>query len=132
MKTHLKTLFSKTADVVTETTTTVIGAAESTKNTVADALPSKKVVMRGLGSALIVGGKLLIDPRAAVGEMAVSLGRSMISDKSPEWLLLEANEAGFLPLYRGKEALVREAYSSAIAEGRIVILCQVMAAQASE
>jgi hypothetical protein len=132
MKSHLKTLFSKTADVVTDTTNTVMDAAESTRTIVVDALPSKSVVMRGLGTALIAGGKLLIDPRAAVGEMAVTLGRSMINDSSPEWLVLEANEAGFLPLFRGKEAIVREAYTKAIADRRVVILCQVMAAQANE
>jgi hypothetical protein len=94
------------------------------------ALPSAGDMKRHVGQALIVGGKFLIDPRVAVGEMAVSLGTSLIEDSSPEWLVLEANSTRFLPLFRGSEDNSRRAYEAAIADGKTVILCQVLAAQA--
>jgi hypothetical protein len=71
---------------------------------------------RGAGTALIGGGKLLIDLRAMIGELAGSVGSSLLSEPSQEWLLLEAHDNGLSVLLRGSEDQVRAFYADRLAE----------------
>lgn len=43
----------------------------------ANALPDQNTLKSAVGSALITGGKLLIDPKAALGEAAVKMGENL-------------------------------------------------------
>lgn len=42
-----------------------------------NALPDQNTLKSAVGSALITGGKLLIDPKAALGEAAVKMGETL-------------------------------------------------------
>lgn len=101
----------------------------SAASAVASAIPDAKTIKQGMGRALILGGRTLIDPKATVGELAVDLGKRLSGpDESDEWLALAATDDGFVALARGDEAAARTAMDAARAEGNPVILCKVLAA----
>ena len=99
---------------------------------IADAIPTATELKQGLGQALILGGRTLIDPRAVVGELAVDFGRKLAAvEVENAWLVLEATQPGLIVLSRSTEEAARELLSAAAAEGRSVMLCKVMDAQSS-
>ncbi len=98
---------------------------------VVEAIPSRETVVKHIGHALIVGGKLLADPRAVVGELAVSLGTSLVAEHQKQWLVLEATDEGFVAIAKGAEDEARRAYEEAVSHGATVLLCEVSAAAAS-
>lgn len=93
-------------------------AATRSAEAVAARAPDAQSVRRGVGEALVFGGRLLHDPRATVGEMAVSLGQGLrgTNAQSP-WLLLQATPQGFTVVASGSEAQMRLAYESRRASG---------------
>ena len=99
---------------------------------IAEAIPTATELKQGLGQALILGGRTLMDPRAVVGELAVDFGRKLAAvEVENAWLVLEATQAGLVVLSRGTEEAARELPGAAAAEGRPVMLCKVMDAQSS-
>lgn len=132
LKNGFRKIGSKAGEVAGQAATNVRDAASGLSNSITAAMPSKETLKRGLGMALITGGKLLIDPRAAVGEMAITLGNSLVSQNSPEWLVLEATETAFLPVYRGNREQCQAEYEKAVQQGKIVILSQVVSAHGLE
>jgi hypothetical protein len=121
-------MFKKAKDAALTASSEVASRVKVAANSVGEALPSRDSVRRGVGHALIGGGKLLIDPRAMIGELAVSVGSNLLSEPSQEWLLLEAHDNGLSVLLRGSEDQVRAFYTDRLAEGRSLLLCQVQAA----
>jgi len=110
-------------------------AAESVGNVagnLAEAMPSGGTVKRGIGQALILGGRVLLDPRAVVGELAIECGQKLSGGETDDrWLTLEATDSGFAVLTKGSEESARAVLDAAAREGRSVILCKVMAAPTS-
>lgn len=98
---------------------------------VAEAIPSRETVVKHIGHALIVGGKLLADPRAVVGELVVSLGTTLVAEQQEQWLVLEARDEGFVVIAKGAEVEARRAYEEAVGQGATVLLCEVSAASTS-
>jgi hypothetical protein len=97
----------------------------------AGALPDASTVRRRMGDALVMGGKLLYDPRATVGEIAIALGQGLRPDPAAEtWLVLRATETGFEVLAHGAEAEMRIAWERARDSGS-VLLCRAVAASAA-
>ncbi|NRF70320.1 hypothetical protein HLB44_25250 [Aquincola sp. S2] len=113
----------------------VTGLASSSLSGAADAvartLPDARSIKQGVGRALIVGGRTLIDPKVVVGEFAVQMGeRLAAAAPDDDWLALAAVDDGFAVLARGPESDVRTAIEGARAEGASVLLCRVVAAHA--
>jgi len=107
-------------------------AASRSAEAVAARAPDASTVRRGVGDALVFGGRLLYDPRATVGEMAVTLGQGLRGAGSDAcWLLLRASPEGFAVLARGTEAQVRLAFEQQRSEGSALLLVQVRAASDS-
>jgi hypothetical protein len=107
---------------------TVSGVASRSAEAIQKALPDRKTVQRGVGDALVFGGKLLYDPRATVGELAIGLGQGMRPSQIEDtWLLLRASETGFEVIGRGSEIDMRQAFEQA-RKTVPVLLCQARAA----
>jgi hypothetical protein len=71
------------------------GAAKEVSGKVAGALPSRGIMKVVVGKALVTGGKALIDPRAAVGELALKLGEGMLADASElHWFVVRIDDHG--------------------------------------
>lgn len=106
------------------------GAVGDVAASVVEAIPSRETVVKHIGQALIVGGRLLADPRAVVGELAVSLGTTLVAEQQEQWLVLEAMDEGFVVIAKGTEEEARRAYEEAVSRGATVLLCEVSAAAA--
>lgn len=127
----LKSILGKAAAVAEQVADSARDTTSAVQAAVTSSLPDAATIKRGVGRVLITGGKLLVDPKATVGEIAIALGEDLAGGQAPsEWLVLEATAAGFEPLCRGPEDAVRAAYEAAVASGRTVLLCQVQAASA--
>ncbi|MBK6616084.1 hypothetical protein [Ottowia sp.] len=121
----LKGLLGQAKDA-TERACEAVGDASAT---IAGSLPDAGSLKRGVGCALVVGGKALIDPQRVVGEFAVGLGQMLAEGEAGEdWLVLGAGEVGFEVLHRGGEADARAGVAVAVNEGRCVLLCRVVEA----
>ena len=98
----------------------------------AEALPDATTVRRRVGDALVIGGKLLYDPRATAGAIAIALGQGLRPDPAAEtWLVLRATDTGFEVLAHGGEAEMRIAWERQRASGA-VLLCRAVAASAPD
>ena len=116
------------ADRVVATAGSVGDAAARTAHAVQEVLPDRHAVRRSLGDALVFGGKLLYDPRATVGELAIGLGQGIRPHAVDDcWLLLRATDSGFEVIGRGDEAQMRQAFEQA-RRTATVLLCQARAA----
>lgn len=93
----------------------------------ADALPSKEQLKNVLGSALITGGKVLIDPRAAIGEAAVRIGESLLSDPARiRWFVIRVDAQGASESYAFHDtAAARECLDGLRRQGVRAYLCEV-------
>jgi hypothetical protein len=58
--------------------------------------PSTGRTLKGaVGKALVTGGRALIDPRAAVGEMAVRIGEGLLADGDRlQWFVVRIDDEG--------------------------------------
>ena len=102
--------------------------ATRTAQAVQQHLPDARTVRRSLGDALVFGGKLLYDPRATVGELAIGLGQGLRPDQVEDtWLLLRASDTGFVVIGRGSERDMRTAFEQARGSSDR-LLCQARAA----
>jgi len=107
---------------------TVGDLASRSADAIAQHLPDAGTVRRGVGDALVFGGKLLYDPRATVGELAIGLGQGMRPDKIEDtWLLLRVAGQAFEVIGRGGESEMRIAFEQARGT-QPVVLCQARAA----
>lgn len=105
-------------------------AASKSASTVAARAPDAKTLRQGVGEALVFGGRLLHDPRSTVGEMAVTLGQGLRSERGEAtWLLLRATPEGFAVLASGAEAPMRLAFEQQRSNGAL-LLVEVRAASA--
>jgi hypothetical protein len=96
---------------------------------VVNSLPDARTVKVGLGRGLILGGQVLMDPKAVVGSFAIDLGQRLAaSEPAPVWLALVADDQGFDVLARGDEAPVRAAAAEAAAQEMAVLVCKVIEA----
>jgi hypothetical protein len=76
------------------------GAAREASGKVTSALPSKRTLKVAVGRALVTGGRALIDPRAAVGEIAVRLGEGLLEDADHlHWFVVRIDDAGRATTY---------------------------------
>ena len=79
---------------------TSLGAAREASGKVASALPSSRKLKVAVGRALVTGGRALIDPRAAVGEIAVRLGEGLLEDADQlHWFVVRIDDAGHAVTY---------------------------------
>lgn len=79
---------------------TGFGAAREVSGMVASALPSRRTLKVAVGRALVTGGRALIDPRAAVGEMAVRLGEGLLEDADQlRWFVVRIDDSGHATTY---------------------------------
>jgi hypothetical protein len=77
-----------------------LGAARDVSGKVASALPSRRTLKVAVGRALVTGGRALIDPRAAVGEMAVRLGEGLLEDADRlHWFVVRIDDSGHATTY---------------------------------
>lgn len=120
-----KNPFDKISEAAGRLSTSVQKAAGE----VGKALPSADSLKRGAGRMLMTGGRILIDPKAFVGQVAVSVGANLAkSADSNEWLVVEANAVALVVIERGTEAQAKLVFDRCIAEGKSVMLCHVRAA----
>ena len=107
----------------------VAATVNEARDAVVQSLPDAKTVKAGVGRALILGGRALMDPQAVVGSFAIELGQRLTThDPGPVWLSLVATDDGFELLARGNEAEVRAAAAEAVAQQRAVLVCKVVEA----
>jgi len=107
---------------------TVGDLASRSAEAIAHRLPDAGTVRRGVGDALVFGGKLLYDPRATVRELAIGLGQGMRPDNIEDtWLLLRAAGQAFEVIGRGSESEMRIAFEK-VRGSQPVLLCQARAA----
>ncbi len=93
------------------------------------AMPSADTLKRGAGRVLMTGGRILIDPKAFVGQIAVSVGANLAkSAASDEWLVVEASANELVVIDRGAEQHAKEVFERCVKEGKSVMLCNVRAA----
>jgi hypothetical protein len=79
---------------------TSLGAARDASGKVAAALPTRRTLKVVVGRALVTGGRALIDPRVAVGEMAVRLGEGLLEDADHlQWFVVRLDDAGHATTY---------------------------------
>jgi len=124
MKTITKILDS--AGNAANTGATAVSAAASSA---VSALPSTADLRRGLGKALVLGGQALIDPREAIGRIAIELGESLASDEAGAvFVALVATPEGLKVVEHGAEEVVRAAAEQAREAGEQVLLCTVIEA----
>jgi hypothetical protein len=96
-------------------------AATRSAQAVASRAPDAQTLRRGVGDALVFGGRLLHDPRSTVGEMAVSLGQGLRGGRNEApWLLLKATDNGFTVIASGTEAQMRLAWEQQRASGALL------------
>ncbi|MBC7781254.1 MAG: hypothetical protein H7125_14250 [Proteobacteria bacterium] len=108
---------------------TVGGLATRSADVINQRLPDGKTVRRSVGDALVFGGKLLYDPRATVGELAIGLGQGMRPTAIEDtWLLLRAADDAFVVIGRGTEEQMRLAFERERGT-QPVLLCQARAAR---
>ena len=70
-------------------------AIAKTPKQIADAMPSKQSLKSAMGNALVTGGKLLIDPKAVIGEAAVKMGENLLAKpESLNWFVIVVDEVG--------------------------------------
>jgi hypothetical protein len=105
------------------------GAVKEVGERVSNRLPSKDIVKVALGKALVQGGRVLIDPQAAVGEFAVRAGESLLTPADQvQWFVVRLDAEG-----RGEvfPFVLRKAAEQFIAQGRAQFsqqyLCEVVA-----
>lgn len=75
---------SQAASTVANAAGKIADAAVDAKDDVKEALPTADQVRHVIGDALVLGGKALIDPRAAAGEAAVKVGEIIKPNKGQE------------------------------------------------
>jgi hypothetical protein len=57
--------------------------------------PPGKTLKGAVGKALVTGGRALIDPRAAIGEMAVRLGEGLLAGADRlQWFVVRIDDEG--------------------------------------
>lgn len=72
-----------------------VGAVTEAKEQLTEALPSKAQVKTALGTALVTGGKVLIDPSGTIGEAAVKVGESLLGTSTGvKWFVVHVAEDG--------------------------------------
>ncbi len=98
---------SKTRDAVSEVADAVriaaqagLVAAREASGKMASSLPAKRALKTAVGRALVTGGRALIDPRGAVGEMAVRLGEGLLEDAGQlHWFVVRLDDSGHAATY---------------------------------
>lgn len=99
--------------------------AEAASSAIA-AVPSVDEAKRGLGLALILGGRALIDPKAVIGELAVELGQALAGGEEL-WIALAHEEEQLAVIAHGRHADVLE-QARVASETRRVLMCKVQEA----
>lgn len=93
----------------------------------ASALPDRATLKSAVGSALVTGGKLLIDPKGTVGEVAVRMGENLRerpgSIRHFVIVLDDAGSAQVTPF--GSDTEARAFFDAAWQEHRRAYLCDV-------
>lgn len=123
-------------DVVTGAGVVVKAAASSSAGVVrgatervSAALPSKQSVKVALGKALVQGGRVLMDPQAAAGELAVKVGEGLLADASElRWFVVRIGDDGQAtthPFVQRKDA--EQFFRSTRAEFPRQFLCEAVA-----
>lgn len=98
-------------------------AAAKSAEAVAARAPDARTLRRGVGEALVFGGRLLHDPRSTVGEMAMSLGQGLRGGHAQApWLLLKASGEGFTVVASGSEAQMRLAFEQQRPSGALLLV----------
>jgi hypothetical protein len=84
------------------------GAVKGVGERVGGRLPSKEAVKVTLGKALVQGGRVLMDPQAAVGELAVKAGERLLAPADQlKWFVVRIDAEGrseVFPFVQRKEA----------------------------
>lgn len=108
---------------------TSFDAAREASEKVAAALPSKRTLQAAVGRALVTGGRALIDPRAAVGEMAVRVGEGLLADaEHPHWFVVRLDETGQATTFGFvKRADAQAFYQSSLKTFPLQYLCEAVA-----
>lgn len=103
------------------------GAVSGVPGQLAGALPDKSTLKAAVGGALVTGGKLLIDPKAVLGEAAVRMGENLRADPARIRCFVvvfdEAGAAQAFPFVDPTQA--RAFFDAAWQEHRRAYLCDV-------
>jgi len=96
----VKGAVNEAAGAMKDAARTSLGAAREVSGKVASALPSRRTLKSAVGRALVTGGRALIDPRVAVGEIAVKLGEGLLDDADQlHWFVVRIDDAGHATTY---------------------------------
>jgi len=118
----LKSAVEQVADAAKRTSNSLSSAAKGA----AQKIPTADDVKKGIGQALVFGGKALIDPQRVFGTLAIQAGQSLGGPSGSEsWMVLAAAERGFVVLAQGDEAHTRLLFDELSAGGQQVLLCRV-------
>lgn len=80
---------------VKQSASAAVDAVTEAKDHIADALPTKQAVRTAMGTALVTGGKVLIDPSGTIGEAAVKMGQSLLGTAAgARWFVVRVGEDG--------------------------------------
>lgn len=117
------------AEQVTNSARRASDAVGDAAREMGNSMPTLDEAKRGLGRALVFGGKALIDPQKVVGQLALTLGESLSSPEATDsWVAIVAADSGFLVVAVGDEAAVREQFDGLSSSGSPALLCKVVAA----
>ncbi|MFO1319650.1 MAG: hypothetical protein U1F52_08545 [Burkholderiales bacterium] len=80
---------------VKESAAAAVDRVTEAKEQLSDALPSKAQVKTAVGTALVTGGKVLIDPSGTIGQAAVKVGESLLGTSAGvRWFVVEVSDDG--------------------------------------